>query len=335
MNLIAPVNFAKIIIERHRIVPPFDLEELVLIYSNLYKLSFPTHIDADGVVENLKGIGKPSIYLNSGKPETRQKFTLAHELGHVIIPWHVGNIISHTNVASSELKNYYQIETEANAFASELLFPSDWMAQTFKSYDNKSEWLNFMLKQSGASFDALMYRLKTFEQSIIIISKHFDDKIRVNSSHTAPKYYSSDINQTLEEIVDKFNSYEDIEHTHINGKECIILSFPNKLRRKGSTLKWRELLNKISDDLNLSKTKKQSINSITAYSYNKRKHLSLDDSAQLVYSSFDGREDMEDAMLHPLFPDYIYKRCEEMTNKQHSSAKKHRKKEKISGAEQS
>lgn len=54
--------------------------------------------------------GQPIIYNNSDKPWDRQRFNLAHELGHLIM--HLGNGISVKNA-----------EDEANRFASELLLP--------------------------------------------------------------------------------------------------------------------------------------------------------------------------------------------------------------------
>lgn len=130
-------KFACRLLERHNLIPPYNLEELVSLYAKVNFLDFPINTDADGVSLGLKQSDKPKIYINSSRYKVRQRFTLAHELGHVIIPWHIGNIVSHTDIKisedrtniSSQIKgredyDYMEIESEANRFAAELLIPT-------------------------------------------------------------------------------------------------------------------------------------------------------------------------------------------------------------------
>ena len=80
----------------------------------------------DGITVKLRG-ERPQIIINSGTASQRQRFTLAHELGHVIIPWHVGTIVDRTvgdNLVTRD-HEYRRYETEANAFAAALLLPSE------------------------------------------------------------------------------------------------------------------------------------------------------------------------------------------------------------------
>lgn len=123
-------KFAQRLLERHNIVPPYNLESLVSIYAKVDFFDFP--FEVDGISIGLKKSDKPTIYINSSRPEVRQRFTMAHELGHVIIPWHIGNIVSHTDIIKDEQglnsnlqdNEYREIEYEANRFAAELLIPT-------------------------------------------------------------------------------------------------------------------------------------------------------------------------------------------------------------------
>ena len=68
------------------------------------------------------------MLVNSKGSPLRKRFTLAHELGHIVIPWHVGTIISHIDrIVRFKDDAYTAIEAEANRFASELLMPADWI----------------------------------------------------------------------------------------------------------------------------------------------------------------------------------------------------------------
>lgn len=64
--------------------------------------------------------GRPVIYVAQDQPRQRQRFTAAHELGHILLG-HVGkyNLV---NREPSETDN--PVEQEANVFASRLLAPA-------------------------------------------------------------------------------------------------------------------------------------------------------------------------------------------------------------------
>lgn len=77
----------------------------------------------------------PTVLVNRRRSEQRQRFTLAHELGHVIIPWHIGSIIDEVDDLDSTDVNY-SLEFEANNFASEILMPREWVEQEMHKVDN-------------------------------------------------------------------------------------------------------------------------------------------------------------------------------------------------------
>lgn len=73
------------------------------------------------------------LTVNATDPDTRQRFTLAHELGHYMLHRHlVGNGLDDDRAyRSTEVGKYHNTligpkeETEANKFAANLLMPSD------------------------------------------------------------------------------------------------------------------------------------------------------------------------------------------------------------------
>lgn len=70
------------------------------------------------------------VYLNKKLTQNRKRFSLAHELGHILIPWHWGTTVSHDSDDGStdaDSRQYSALEREANRFAAELLMPTAWL----------------------------------------------------------------------------------------------------------------------------------------------------------------------------------------------------------------
>lgn len=96
--------------------------------------------------------GIPSIEYNVSEPPVRQRFTVAHELGHFALghedaPRDAGNFQS-----SGDIR-----ERQANKFAAELLMPASLVTQYYQNgFANSVEGLASMF---GVSKDAMGYRL--------------------------------------------------------------------------------------------------------------------------------------------------------------------------------
>jgi hypothetical protein len=92
--------------------------------------------DCDAVVVGLDGTStpRPLVIVQRGRPRRRERFSMAHELGHILIPWHLG-----TEVCFNEWA-YYETsppeERQAHAFASEVLVPTRWLSAMVASTDS-------------------------------------------------------------------------------------------------------------------------------------------------------------------------------------------------------
>ena len=96
--------------------------------------------------------GAPSIEYNVSEPPVRQRFTVAHELGHFALghddaPRDAGNFQSSRD----------HREQQANRFAAELLMPASLVTQYYHS--GVIESLEELAKIFGVSKDAIGYRL--------------------------------------------------------------------------------------------------------------------------------------------------------------------------------
>lgn len=66
------------------LLPPFDLDKLAREYGALEYLNLPYGVD--GITIGIGGAARPSILIDASAPPIRRKFTLAHEIGHIVIP---------------------------------------------------------------------------------------------------------------------------------------------------------------------------------------------------------------------------------------------------------
>ncbi len=79
---------AATLVDRLDLNPPIDIDAVAARYCDVEFLTWPYACDALAV-----GLGsvRPSIFIRrNNQGARRRRFTLAHELGHVVLPWHVG-----------------------------------------------------------------------------------------------------------------------------------------------------------------------------------------------------------------------------------------------------
>lgn len=124
------VKLARRILEKHSLSLPFKIRTLLESYATVIFKSIPIE-GVSGVAVNIKIPGKtPLVIINQDTTATRQQFTMAHELGHLVIPWHVGIKIDEGGNYDDSEDSYSLLEKEADRFATELLMPSSFVNET-------------------------------------------------------------------------------------------------------------------------------------------------------------------------------------------------------------
>lgn len=107
------------------------------------------------------------IGVNSSHPRTRQRFTIAHEIGHLELR-HQGEIFVDKTVMRRDDRSSQAIdrqEIDANRFAAELLMPEDLILESMhrlqdtKSNDSTSELIADLAQEFQVSSQAMEYRL--------------------------------------------------------------------------------------------------------------------------------------------------------------------------------
>lgn len=95
-----------------------------------------------------------TIYISPSDPSTRQRFTIAHELGHYFLHQDITEDILFREKSKADKTS--QIETEADSFAAELLMPED----AIRLYWPIAESIQQLADIFDVSFLAMSTRLK-------------------------------------------------------------------------------------------------------------------------------------------------------------------------------
>jgi Zn-dependent peptidase ImmA (M78 family) len=109
--------------------------------------------------------GPPAIVVNKGHPRVRQRFTIAHELGHLVL--HRGRpvLVDHVRLNLRDARSRAAVdveEIEANAFAAELLMPRSLMVAELNRAAARSDSARLaadLAEGFGVSKEAAEYRL--------------------------------------------------------------------------------------------------------------------------------------------------------------------------------
>lgn len=158
-----PVEVARQLLERFGEQPPIDIEAIVKAHSIAIRRQ-----DLEDSVSGMLVIkdGRTTIGVNENHHPNRQRFTLAHELGHFLLHRSVSNIFIDASTiffrdgASSDGSKTQEID--ANAFAAELLMPEKQLReiinnQPLDAFDEGA--VRRLAAQFGVSAQALTIRL--------------------------------------------------------------------------------------------------------------------------------------------------------------------------------
>lgn len=315
-------KLAQKVLKKYGLVPPYNLMELVKKKATISFHTFP--FKADGITVNIKS-DKPKIYINNafGISQMRQNFTIAHELGHIFLPWHKGTIASDVNeYNASTHKMYKDMESEANRFASELLMPSDWINNILDQNISFKACLEKILQDAGVSLEAALIKIDNICTQRRTLAVFFNGEcIQEITGAKAKKFHFCETKYSdVKERIFSLNDVEEYEEFSIYGKSFItfIIKEPDLDEfERVDDRSWREILKQILDESDTQKYL-QSINATvpTPVSNAKRNGITdLKEICALVKLNYIHKTHLNEAVNHYLFPIYIRKRVEELMAK--------------------
>lgn len=117
-------RLAGLLVKRESLTPPIPIRDILSRYADIEAAEWP-HKKTDAVIVGL-GHPRPRVFYLPIENDRRLRFTLAHELAHILIYWHLGSADCSPGDGSLDLDRYGQ-EEQADIFASCLLLPDQWL----------------------------------------------------------------------------------------------------------------------------------------------------------------------------------------------------------------
>ena|GEM_PF-1181346 len=168
---------AKILLDQCKITePPVKLSEVIKKCVEI-KVVFDD-IDGDGYLVDLGVLGS-QVLIKKQAPVVRQRFTLAHEIGH----W----VLNKKNI--SPCIDNCSIEEWCNKFAAELLIPSNWFRNNVLELGINNFWEIFDLPpRYVVSLESLLHKVPEVTPINVHLIKMNGGSIKVeqNKSYEAP-----------------------------------------------------------------------------------------------------------------------------------------------------
>lgn len=121
-DLVRPEQVAAEILRQNPQLPiPVPVEELARL-AGISKIEAFSSVGFEGALVTNATKSEGAIFFSSLSPRPRQRFTIGHELGHFLLPWHRQTSFQCTaeDISSRSKKDW---EIQANQFSAELLTP--------------------------------------------------------------------------------------------------------------------------------------------------------------------------------------------------------------------
>ena len=252
------VNFARRVIDRYQLTPPIDVEQLIRKYANLKYAEIPFE-GADGISMNLKVSGKkPTVIVNTMNSALRRRFTLAHELGHLLIPWHFGTIIDRVDpILLGSSSDYWQIETEAYGFAAELLMPKKWVQTTLSQEEDLAKAHCAISTTCKTSAHATAMRLSQLLPASIVYASQKNGKVEFSGRTEGTLACALPVDIVLDSSA--YNYCEHHYEARSGDRALHWWTLPKTIRLStGDKRGWRDILDHILRDIGIPRDQRSS-----------------------------------------------------------------------------
>jgi len=277
--------------------------------------------DCDAVMVGLVGGQRPRVFLKAGRPDTRMRFTLAHELGHYFISWHLGTMVCHSDpVEAGDDLGRWEEEVEANRFASEFLMPTDWLHEVFGSEASVADAIE-RVQEAKISAPAACYTLSGFLPTGHVLAIEESGVIRYlfKSAGTQAKVpYRGDTlpRASLDASATEFAQIpfagRVVNWWFFESTSQLIVSSDARTTS--------EILREIFEDVGIDESQKRHLQNSIAGIGGHVKNVASDPSDPeslhaVFWQRLTDRPELEEVMEHPDFPLYVSRRAEELARR--------------------
>lgn len=155
-----PEQYAQDIISSFNLTPPIDLNKICEVLD--IKVNYENLVVMEALL--IVAPGKRNIIIDNSRNMyiRRERFTIAHEIGHYIIPWHE-NLQQCDKIV--DFKSEDTVECEANDFASELLVPKTYLLEDIRDKKVTLSLIKDLAEKYNVSLVVMARRILAYSDS--------------------------------------------------------------------------------------------------------------------------------------------------------------------------
>lgn len=317
------VKVARLFAQRERLAPPVDIVEVISQFASVEYDDIPSQCDALSVRGSDGSTVIVSAQLKEPYLRGRLRFTLAHELAHLILPWQIGTFFCHPN-QSVAVSDYLtkMLEAEANRFASELLVPQAWVRALAASHSGSdSDFVESVKVAAGVSSPTALFAcigvLPPCRTLAIVDENSIIQYIATTSGSfwTSPEPGEPFPYRQIEAIGGA------ITQRVIGGRVLIAVLFNELINISKPLASSSDILRQIIESLGLSDRQRiyGMVNGVVGALYGNARQLStIGGFLGALKQRFAGRRDLDFIMTHPRFDDFLNAKAHELAGKRNS-----------------
>ncbi|MGZ0708692.1 ImmA/IrrE family metallo-endopeptidase [Coraliomargarita sp. W4R53] len=307
-------------IKRLGLVHPVDIEQVLRKFADVYEDVFP--IDAEAILIHQKqgAASRPKVIVARGMSKNRRTFTLAHELGHLLIPWHAGDFVckpSDINDLDAFIQDmeYREIESQANRFAAEFIMPSELFLQEF--LNGGLEAVSRYISIGNISYQAALIKLINIAPPghVFVYTEGNVVKYSRRSRDTFVEALSPGEAIDLTRYVSVGAKVQEFQ---AGGARTFWVDLSNPVAPKELSDRyfetWQDVLQEILKDLgyqgDAAKKKTMSISGFFGAAISKVKGMANADYYSVAKIRFSENQFIQDIVQHELFDYFLDMRCE-------------------------
>ena len=169
-----PELYAQDILSSLNLTPPVDIFKVCETYE--LKVNYENIRSAEALLIVSKG--KKNIIINNRKILyiPRQRFSIAHEVGHFFIPWH-SNMCTCSNIGDFSLDNLE--ENQADIFAAELLIPTNILLPKIEDKVITLELIKELAQEFNVSLVAMTRKVISITQDKVIAMVYYSNGAKI------------------------------------------------------------------------------------------------------------------------------------------------------------
>ena len=304
------------------LAPPIPIDTIIAEFADVETASFPGTWDA--LILRKKSNARPRLILSSSLSKNRVRFTLAHELGHIVIPWSIGTMFCHASMSYHVSDTLLQsIESEANRFAAELLFPAAWVKKKLEGCGSISaEFLIDTAHEAAVSpIVAMLGTCRACPPGMLWIIANDDGSIDYKATSpeslcNPPDHWSKSVHDEMVRAGAKLSS------VRYSGKTLYAVDFSGaappapKTALVGTPQEvLKAILRDCIPDTEQQKRAMQSISGIIGYANTMAKDTSHAGILSALRQRFFGRPELAAVTSHPQFNAYIEAKAQELSGR--------------------